>query len=36
VPFLRHKESSFADAVYKSTRSAAGIYSRDASSGDEE
>lgn len=36
VPFLRHKESSFADAVYKSTRSAAGIYPADVSSGDEE
>ncbi len=26
VPFLRHKESSFLDAVYKSARSSAGIY----------
>jgi hypothetical protein len=28
VPFLRHKESSFADAVYQSSRSSVGLYSR--------
>ena len=28
VPFLRHKESSFADAVYTSSRSSVGLYSR--------
>jgi len=28
VPFLRHKESSFADAVYTSSRSSLGLYSR--------
>ncbi len=28
VPFLRHKESSFADAVYQSSRSSLGYYSR--------
>jgi hypothetical protein len=31
VPFLRHKESSFADAVYTSSRSSLGIYRRAAS-----
>jgi hypothetical protein len=33
VPFLRHKESSFADAVYRSSRSAAGVYDRETRSG---
>jgi hypothetical protein len=28
VPFLRHKESSFADAVYQSSRSSVGLYAR--------
>jgi hypothetical protein len=28
VPFLRHKESSFADAVYASSRSSLGLYER--------
>jgi hypothetical protein len=28
VPFLRHKESSFADAVYQSSRSSMGFYRR--------
>ena len=30
VPFLRHKESSFADAVFKSSLSSVGLYSRRA------
>jgi hypothetical protein len=34
VPFFRHKESSFADAVYNSSRSAAGLYSRDVECSD--